>query len=252
MTNIKLTIAYDGTRYLGWQKTVSGPSIEESLEKALKTILSHDVRLQAASRTDAGVHASGQIVNFICDRTVDPHQLDLWRGSLNGLLPRDISVLNLEMTLDSFHPTLDCIGKEYHYLMSTDHVQIPHERLYSWHYPADLDITAMRKETESLIGEKDFTAFCNEKKNCDYTDFVRRVDEISIEELPERRLRFIIKGNNFLYKMVRNIVGTLVYVGCRKIPVDTLPEILASGDRTRAGITAPNHGLCLHKVFYED
>lgn len=250
MPNIRLTIAYDGTRYLGWQKTASGPSIEESLENACKVILGCDTRLQAASRTDAGVHAAGQIVNFLCNREVDASLLNRWRASLNGLLPRDISVLNVEHTYDSFHPTLDAKGKEYHYHLCSDHIQLPHHRLYSWHYFSELDLDAMKRSAKYLIGEKDFTSFCNEKKNCDYKDYVRRVDEITIEESPEKRLKFIIRGNNFLYKMVRNIVGTLVYIGSGKLAEEELPAILESGDRKRAGITAPNHGLCLQKVFY--
>lgn len=250
MANIKLTVAYDGTRYLGWQKTASGPSIEESLENALKIILRQPVRLQAASRTDAGVHAAGQIVNFICDSEGDDALLYRWKASLNGLLDNDISVLHVEKTDDSFHPTLNAIGKEYHYLMCRGAVQMPHERLYSWHYPSDLDLAAMRRSAAHLIGEKDFTAFCNEKNACDYESYVRRVDEISIQELPDNRLKFIIRGNSFLYKMVRNIVGTLVYIGCGKIAENALPEILASGDRKLAGVTAPERGLCLQKVLY--
>lgn len=251
MSNIRLTVAYDGTHYLGWQKTPNGPTIEEALESALTTILRKRVALQAASRTDAGVHAAGQVVNFIVDETIDPLTLERWKGSLNGLLPRDIAVLAVELAPDDFHPTLQCTGKEYRYHLCTTPAQLPHLRLYSWHYPYQLDIAAMKRASRYFVGEKDFAAFCNEKKNCTYDNYVRRIDSIAIVESDAGRLRIDITGNHFLYKMVRNIVGTLVYVGCGKIDESDVPTIIESGDRTQAGITAPNHGLFLQKVMYD-
>lgn len=249
MINIRLKVAYDGTQYLGWQKTQMGPSVEEALERTLSQILQEDIVLQAASRTDAGVHAKGQIVNFISKKETLPLQRLLI--SLNCLLPKDIAILNIEQADDSFHPTLDCRNKEYHYSVCYGTAQLPHHRFYSWHYPHPLNLLAMQQAAEQIVGQRDFSAFCNFKKNSAYDHYVRHVQEINIAELPNSQLQFQIRGNNFLYKMVRNIVGTLVYVGCGKIDAKSIPAILLSKDRTQAGVTAPAHGLCLHSINYK-
>lgn len=248
MVNLKLTVAYDGSAYLGWQKTEMGLSIEEKLEQVLSQILQEKVVLQAASRTDAGVHAVGQIVNFISQKNgLNLKQLQI---SINSLLTKDIAVMAIEEAGDNFHPTLDCTGKEYHYYLCFGNAQLPQHRHFSWHYPRHLDVALMRRAASKLIGEKDFRAFCNFKKNSSYSDYVRHLHSIEIIELPEQRLRFEIKGNNFLYKMVRNLVGTIVYVGCGKIPIESVPDIVDSKKRPQAGVTAPAHGLCLYKVNY--
>lgn len=250
MPNIKLTIAYDGTHYLGWQKTNMGPSIEGVLENVLCKVLQGPCFLQAASRTDAGVHANGQIVNF-----VSPHQitrkLESMLISINGLLPKDITVLGIEQADEYFHPTLDCIGKRYHYHLCYGIAQHPHYRDFSWHYPfKQLDIAVIKNAAAMLLGEHDFSSFCNYKMHCNYANHIRVLETLDVIELPEKRLRFEISGNNFLYKMVRNLIGTLVYVGCGKIPLEEIPKILAGKDRCQAGMTAPAHGLCLHSVKY--
>ncbi len=245
--NIKLTVAYDGGAYLGWQKTSMGPSIEEVLQQTLEQILQHETPLQAASRTDAGVHAIGQIVNFYTSKQLCLERLKI---SLNSLLPKDIAVMQAEIAAENFHPTLDCIGKEYHYALCYGIAQLPLHRLYSWHYPHQLDVAAMRAAAHHFIGEHNFEAFCNFKKNTTYAHYVRTVHKIDIEQEAEERLCIKIAGNNFLYKMVRNIVGTLVYVGADKIAVDAIPEIIASKKRPQAGVTAPAHGLNLFRVNY--
>lgn len=246
--NIKLTVAYDGGNYLGWQKTSMGPSIEETLQRVLEQILQEQIVLQAASRTDAGVHAKGQIVNFLTHKTPSLQRLKI---SLNCLLPKDIAVMHVEMADIDFHPTLDCRGKEYHYWVCNGTAQLPQHRFYSWHYPHALDVNVMRAAALLLAGEHDYAAFCNFKKNHAYAHYVRQVELIDIIELPEERLCIRVRGNNFLYKMVRNLVGTLVYVGCGKIDVEEIPGILGSQERPQAGVTAPAHGLCLQQVFYK-
>lgn len=246
--NIKLTVAYDGTNYLGWQKTKTGPSIEDSLLKALQQILQEEISLQAASRTDAGVHAEGQIVNFITNRT--DITLDRLRYSLNCLLTSDISVLSAEQVPLDFHPTLDCTGKEYHYTICNTAVQLPPYRLYSWHVPYTLDYAAMQQASEMLTGTHNFESFCNFRKQSQYENYTRTVTRITLLRLPEGRLKIEVCGNNFLYKMVRNIVGTLIDVGRDKILVDAIPAILKSGDRKQSGVTAPAHGLSLFRVHY--
>ncbi|HEV8051870.1 MAG TPA: tRNA pseudouridine(38-40) synthase TruA [Parachlamydiaceae bacterium] len=247
MHNIRLKLAYDGSRYLGWQKTKMGPSIEETLESALLQILQHSVYLQAASRTDAGVHAVGQVVNFLTHKDL---LLDKLRHSLNCVLPNDIAIDTVEAALPDFHPTLDCKSKEYHYHVCYGRNQLPTQRHFAWHFPKELDLAAMREAIPLLTGKRDFTAFCNKRINNVYPHYTRYVESIEIHELPHKCLRLEIRGNNFLYKMVRNLVGTLLFIGCSKIRNVNLAEILASEDRRQAGITADAKGLFLMKVNY--
>lgn len=243
MFNNKAIIAYDGTHYLGWQKTKMGPSIEEMLERALKQVLQEEIVLQAASRTDRGVHAMGQVVNFFTNKSVNLEKLKI---SLQGVLPKDIVLLNLEEATSTFHPTLDCVEKEYHYTICNTPFQLPFHRNFSWHFRYPLDLAMMRQAAELIVGERDFSAFSNERLE----DSVRKVTEIKIEELSEGRILICVIGKSFLYKMVRNIAGTLVYIGCGKIALEELPRILESRDRRLSGMTAPAHGLCLKRVSY--
>lgn len=250
MKNIKLVIAYDGTSYLGWQKTPMGPSIEASLESILEKILQHNVILQAASRTDAGVHAYGQVVNFFTEK--ENLNLERLQLSLNQLLSKDIAVLEAAEEAAAFHPTLDCKQKEYHYFLCAGSVQMPERRLYSWHCPRLHHPEEMREAAKFFIGKHDFSSLCNFRKQMHYDSYVREVYAIDIEDLPGNRIVFKVRGQNFLYKMVRNIVGTLAYVGMGKLTLAKMPDILSSHDRTQAGITAPAHGLFLHKVIYNN
>ncbi len=246
--NLKLKVAYEGTRYFGWQKTSTGPSIEQELESVLQTILRHPIHLQAASRTDRWVHALGQIVNF---HTVRP-DLDMNKLliGINALLPPDIAILSIEEAKATFHPTLDVKQKVYCYDLCTGIVQIPQRRLFSWHFHSPLRLDSMRKAAQYLIGTHDFSAFCNQKNNEEYESHERTLEAIEIDHTLENQLRITVKGNHFLYKMVRNIVGTLAYIGCGKLSVDAIESILRDKDRTRAGVTAPAHGLTLHSILY--
>lgn len=246
MRNIKLLLAYDGTSYLGWQKTKEGRSIEEELEKALEQILQHSVYLQAASRTDAGVHAYGQVVNFLT-----PHIPDKLQHRLNCLLPSSIVIREAKEADPHFHPTLDCKEKEYHYWISRGAYQLPFQQLYAWHVHAPLDLDRIQNAAQTLIGTHDFAAFTNVKKNETYTDTVREVTNITLYEKPSNQLQITLSGNHFLYKMARNLVGTLIYAGLGKLHPADLPQILAQRDRTLAGVTAPAHGLFLHEVRYD-
>jgi len=248
--NIRLVLAYEGSRYLGWQETPMGLSIERTLRQAIEQILQEPIALQGASRTDAGVHAQGQVANFFTER--QNINLKKLQRSLNGLLPDDISVIDINPAPESFHPTIDAISKEYHYHLCTGHVQLPHHRTTSWHYPYHLDVASMKQASKLLVGEHDFAAFCNTKKNDKTSHTIRQVTNINICEFGKQRLKIVVSGHSFLYKMVRNIVGTLVYVGCRKIAVENIENILTRKDRTLSGITAPAHGLCLAKVVYCD
>lgn len=242
-TNIKLIIAYDGTSFHGWQKTKMGPSIEETLQKSLEKILQEGVTLQAASRTDAGVHAAGQVVNFYASQ---PNLRKLHQG-LRGLLPKEISVLQIEEASPNFHPTLDNTGKEYHYNFCLSGTQLPFYRNFSWHVHTQLDIAAMEKGASLLIGTHDFSAFSSEpaiNPSCTLTS-------ITFFHLPQNRFQISLIGSRFLYKMVRTLVGTLFYIGIGKINWKQGSIILESKARTSAGMTAPAHGLFLKQVFYE-
>ncbi|MGR3911862.1 MAG: tRNA pseudouridine(38-40) synthase TruA [Candidatus Rhabdochlamydia sp.] len=244
MNNIKLLIAYDGTCYLGWQKTKEGPSIEESVQKALEQILNHSVILQAASRTDRGVHAEGQVINFFTEKSV---VMDSLERSLNALLPKDIRVLNAKVMPLSFHPTLSAQGKEYHYHVCLGKVQSPFHKLFSWHFVKPVHLSKIEETIPFLIGRRDFSALTNEKKE----DNVCDLSLITVHSLENNRLVFHIQGNRFLYKMVRNIVGTLLYVGWGAILPSDIPKFLELQDRKKMGVTAPAHGLSLKRVFYD-
>lgn len=246
--NIRLSIAYDGTHYCGWQKTVTGLSIEETIQNILEKVLQEPIVLQAASRTDAGVHADHQVINFnISKNSVDLGHL---RHSLLCLLPRDISLLDIEPTSPHFHPTLDCIAKEYRYSLCYGTIQLPKERLYAWHYPYPLEIDLMQQAAHMLVGTHDFGAFCNLRTSTYYETKVRTIDQIQVLPFEGKRLEIHVKGNHFLYKMVRNLVGTLVHIGQRRISLVDLEKILLSKDRKQAGVTAPAHGLSLYKLYY--
>ncbi|HEY2811515.1 MAG TPA: tRNA pseudouridine(38-40) synthase TruA [Rhabdochlamydiaceae bacterium] len=246
MRNLVLTLSYLGTPFKGWQKTRSSPTIEEAVECALLRILRQHPKLQAASRTDAGVHAEGQIVNFLTDHPID---LPTLARALNGTLPKEVCVLSIEEHPLDFHPTLHCQAKEYRYQICNGPVQLPFHRFTSWHIPDTLHLENMQRGAELLLGTHDFSAFCNERALWDRNP-VCHLQEISFAPLPSQRLRISIIGDHFLYKMVRNIVGTLVHVGWGKIAVEKLSDILESKDRTNAGVTAPAHGLSLYRVYY--
>ncbi|MEI8328911.1 MAG: tRNA pseudouridine(38-40) synthase TruA [Chlamydiia bacterium] len=247
MRNIKLIISYKGTHFLGWQKTPYGPSIEGALEKALEPLLHTKPRLQAASRTDAGVHAKGQVVNFILNNPlIDLHKL---HKGLNALLPQEISVLSLEEVESSFHPTIDNIGKEYRYFICHNSYQIPFYKDFSWHFPYRIDLTAMQGAAIQLEGHKNFAVFCNARAMFTRTTTCT-IERIEIDRLDQQRICITLRGDRFLYKMVRNIVGTLAYIGAAKIPLSSLESILQGQKRMAAGITAPAHGLVLQNIFF--
>lgn len=247
MSRIKLLSSYEGTHYFGWQKTKMGPSIEEEMEKALSQILQETVELEAASRTDRGVHAEGQVVCFSTQKKLDPFRI---QKGLNALLPKDISILEASEVADDFHPTLDNVAKEYHYEVCLGDIQLPFHRNFSWHFFYPLELGTMKEASQFFLGKHDFSAFCNMRLFLQ-SDKIRTIYSLEIIPLPQNRLRISIIGDRFLYKMVRNIVGTLLYVGCGKLTLEQIPLILENKDRKEAGMTAPAHGLFLKKVFYE-
>ncbi len=251
MHNIMMHIAYDGTRYLGWQKTNLDsvqPSVEYVVQSTLEQIVQHPAPIQAASRTDRGVHALGQVANFILQK--EGFDLERLQHSLNCLLPADIRILACQTAEDDFHATLHAKAKQYIYRIYTGPVLLPALRFTHWHMPEELDREKMLTGSHIMLGEHDFIALRNHRKGNDYNDTVRTIYSIDFHDIEPHILEIKITGNNFLYKMCRNIVGTLVYVAQGKISPGTLVNILSGGIRADAGITAPAHGLTLNKVFY--
>ncbi len=245
--NIKISLAYDGTHYCGWQDNENYPSIAGSVTKVLEQILQEEITLQGASRTDAGVHANGQVANFLTSK--ESLDLNKLMNSINRLLPKDIAMLNISFMPLSFHPTLDCSIKEYHYYLCNGKIQHPHDRHYSWHYPFSLNLEKIKNAIPHLIGKYDFASFCNHKTKDVYHNTIREIYNIEVTAENEKII-FKVQGKSFLYKMVRNIVGSLAYVGSGKISAENIPAILDCKDRCTAGITAPAHGLHLHKIYY--
>jgi tRNA pseudouridine38-40 synthase len=239
----RLIISYDGTRYFGWQKTDAGPSIQGTLEKAIISLGEISPCPEAASRTDRGVHAEGQAVLIVLQKRWEEKKL---RHALNGSLPSDLRVLLVEAVPLEFHPTLDALEKEYLYDCCLRSTQDPIYRLYSWHLHRHLLLEEMREGAKQLLGTHDFSAFTNTHKE----NPICTLRKIEIFELAEDRLQISLTGDRFLYKMARNLIGTLIAVGSRKISLDELKTILASKDRKQAGMTAPAHGLSLHRIVY--
>lgn len=244
--NYKIVLAYDGTDFFGWQKNQDGPSIEESLEKALVILLKHPIALQAASRTDRGVHAEEQIVNFFTSHDCTGRR---FLTSLNALLPKQISALSLTQVADNFHPTLDTKSKEYHYHVCTNVVYNPILQRYCWHYSNHLSLSYMQLAAKDLIGKNDFSSFTN-RQEPKSNKTLCHLYSIDISILEEGFYLFSLKGDRFLYKMARNLVGTLVYVGAGKIAATDIPTLISKKNRAEIGMTAPASGLRLKRVTY--
>jgi tRNA pseudouridine38-40 synthase len=243
--HIRLVVEYDGTTLCGWQRQTNGPTVQQHLEEALARLLVHEVSVVGASRTDAGVHARGQVASFRTERAIPLHGI---RRGLNSLLPPEISVRVADEVPDDFHPRFSATGKHYRYTILARPDRSPRWRERAWHVPEPLDLARMQAAAEPLLGEHDFAAF--RAAGCTARTTRRRIDDVTIEADGER-VRVDVRGNAFLRNMVRIVVGTLVEVGIGRREVAQVAEILASLDRTRAGITAPAHGLELMEVRYD-
>jgi tRNA pseudouridine38-40 synthase len=249
---IRLVVEYDGTSLCGWQRQANGPTVQGHLEEALAKLLSHEAPVVGASRTDAGVHARGQVASF---RTARPIPLHGIRRGLNSLLPREIAVRDAAEVPDDFHPRFSATGKHYRYTILARPDRSPRWRDRAWHRPEPLSIEAMAAAAALLLGEHDFAAF--RAAGCTAATTTRRIDAIDLSILtilstPDPELLVIdVRGNAFLRNMVRILVGTLTEVGTGRRSPGQVAEILASRDRTRAGITAPAHGLELMEVQYD-
>jgi tRNA pseudouridine38-40 synthase len=246
MPRLKLTLEYDGTAYVGWQRQLNGTSVQEVVERALGELFGTTVSTEAAGRTDAGVHALGQVVAFEAPRTL-PSTAYL-RG-LSALLPEDVSVVDAVEVAADFDPRRGSSGKRYRYLISNRPVRSPLLRRTHWQLFAPLDVLAMDEAARPLLGTHDFSAF--RAANCEALTSQRTLRELSVLSSGDV-VQFELEGTAFLKHMVRNIVGTLVEVGRGRQSVPWVAEVLSSRDRTLAGPTAPPQGLVLVEVRYDD
>ncbi len=242
---ICISLRYDGTNYLGFQKCKEGPSIESSLSEAFKKSSYELSNLRVASRTDRGVHANAQVISCEIPKNINITNL---QKILNSLLPEDIQILSISKISHDFHPSLSMKGTCYKYRIYNDDYLSPFESRYSWHIKKPLDIESMIEASQLIIGEKDFSCFCNTRENLPDSK-IRTIFSIDIEN-NSPIIQISICGDNFLYKMARNIVGTLCYVGLDKITLHQLDELILGKDRTMLGVTAPAKGLFLHEIFY--
>lgn len=242
--NIKLTVEYDGTNYHGWQIQSNSESIQGALERAISTFLRTPTRIMGSGRTDAGVHALGQVVSFVTEQEFKPHRI---RRALNALTPPDITIKEVESVPDSFAPRRDARSRVYEYHILNRPTPSPFYRNRAWHLHAPLDVDAMRDAITCLLGEHDFTSF--RAGDCDAAHPIRRVYQTSLEQRGEL-LVFTIEATAFLRHMVRNIVGTLVEVGSGARSVEAFRVLPELKDRSKAGETAPAHGLFLTEVRY--
>lgn len=246
MLRYKCTIAYDGSGFLGYQIQPKGRTVQGELEAALKRIhKDEDIHVTGSGRTDAGVHAVGQVIHFDSPCNIP---IDRWPIVLNSALPDDISVQHIEEVTSDFHARYSVIQKEYRYKVYTGKIRDPFSRNYAYHFPYEINEDQMRQASQYLIGTHDFTSFCSAKT--EVIDRVRTINEISfIRSNHELEVRFI--GNGFLYNMVRILMGTLLEVGIGKRNPEEVPIILEKKNRVNAGKTAPSQGLYLWKVYYE-
>jgi tRNA pseudouridine38-40 synthase len=246
----RLTISYDGTDYSGWQIQKGKRTIQALIENALKLILKEKTDVIAASRTDAGVHAIGQKAHF---KTAKEFEIAKTFRSLNGILPKDIRITRLEKAPPSFHARYSAKSKRYSYFITFGHFQSPFDEKYSFHFLEKLDLGLLMESAKYFIGVHDFTSFANDHlEGCAATRPIKTLHRLDIKKIDENKIVFDFEGDGFLYKMVRNIVGTLLDISTGKISIDNLSEIFAAKDRRKAGRAAPAKGLFLVDVNYTE
>ena len=251
MRKIKLTIAYDGTAYAGWQYQPGKPTVQQTLEEALYKVTGERIRVLASGRTDAGVHALGQVVGFSTRSRLPPETL---HRAIDANLPPDVAVLHVAEASEDFHPIGSARRKRYRYVINDGPVRDVFGRRYAWFYGRGrLDVEAMRCAAAVLLGVHDFSSF--ETAGAPRASSVRTIFEIGVERGRAGQGDLIVievEADGFLYNMVRAIVGALVEIGRGKRPESWLADVLRAADRRVAGPTAPPQGLFLVRVDYND
>lgn len=245
MRNIRLLLQYEGSRYQGWQRQKPNDNtIQGKLETLLSKMCKEEIALQGSGRTDAGVHALGQVANF---HTSSEMSLEEMLSYINTYLPEDIAVIQIAEAAPRFHSRLNASGKCYCYRVINSEVPDVFLRRYALQIPETLEVAAMKRAAAHLLGEHDFKAFTSLKKSKKST--VRRIDSIDIAK-EGSLITFTFRGNGFLHHMIRILMGTLLEVGMGKREADSIPELIANGSREQAGELAPAKGLTLMEVYY--
>ncbi|WP_446011542.1 tRNA pseudouridine(38-40) synthase TruA [Candidatus Electrothrix sp.] len=253
--NIRLLIAYDGTNFCGWQRQCNGPTIQEALEKKLGIITQESVQINGAGRTDAGVHALGMVANFI---TTAPMPASAFGKALNSMLPKDIRILDAVDVSPDFHARFSAQGKSYRYDIFTGPLQLPAERLYRTHFPCSFQPERLQASLNLLIGTHDFSSFeavgSRDRSRTTGRGAVRTLfhTQCLVDPARPEHFSFCFSGDGFLRHMVRNLVGTLLWVGIGRLSTDQFAAILGARDRKKAAPTAPACGLFLEKVYYDE
>jgi len=248
LSKIKLTIAYDGTQYSGWQIQRFGIGVQQKIEEALGKLFPAHPRLHSSSRTDTGVHALGMVAHFEVPREQFRMTNSKLQLALNAWLPPEIRIFSVSQPKKEFHARFDATGKQYRYFVWNHSVMNPLLRHTAWHVPRALEIGAMRQAALSLLGKHDFRSF-SANQGYERSSTIRTVTRCDLKKSGSL-ITFIIEADGFIYKMCRGIVGTLVQIGLGKLPENSIHQMLARKDRRSGGMTAPAHGLVLWKVYY--
>lgn len=246
MRNYKMVIAYDGSRYKGWQRqNLTNLTIQSIMEQTIEQIVGYPVEIDGSGRTDAGVHAHGQVASMKVSGLLGETFLE----DLNCLLPEDISLMKLELVKGSFHARYSAQAKKYKYCIDTRKKPSVFTRRYTYHFPKELDIKKMERAAGYLIGTHDFSAFTDNKE--EEKSKVRTIYEIKIKQ-EGTNIELEFYGNGFMYHMVRILTGTLLEVGCGEKDPDEIPKILERKEREAAGFVVPARGLFLERVYYDE
>lgn len=243
----KMTISYDGSNYFGWQIQKNKISIQETIQNALKTILKEPISITGAGRTDAKVHSLGQVAHFTYEKEIDINKV---MYSLNCILPKDIRIMKIEKVDNTFHARYSVKSKLYRYYICKTPLQDPTTRFYSYKPPVTFDIDLLKKATTYFLGTQNFSSFANKQnEGSALKKPIKTIFRLDVLE-DENNIILEFEGDGFLYKMVRNIVGTLLDVASKKIPLESLEKIINSKDRKNASSPVPGHGLFLMQIFY--
>lgn len=246
MRNIKLTIEYDGKRYLGWQRLGdSDKTIQGKIESVLSDMTSEEIEIVGSGRTDSGTHARGQVANFKTNTKMELAEMLDW---LNRYLPQDIVIKDVEEATERFHARYNVTGKQYSYYVWNNQIPSAFERHRSFYFPQELNLERMQEAARKLEGKHDFFGFSALRKTKKST--VRKVEKIVIQREGDL-IRFSFVGEGFLHKMVRIITGTLLKIGTGEMPLSVIDDILEDKIRKHAGETVPAQGLFLDEVYYE-